>query len=253
MAQVNCSLFITATDTNVGKTVIASALALGLKERGIACGVMKPVQCGGNDAAVLRATSQVGDPLEIINPYFFKNPLSPHLASRLERRRLSIRKILRCYELLRKRYEFLIVEGAGGILVPLNTKFFVADMIREMGIATVIVARAGLGTINHTLLTIEAAKRRNITVAGVIFNQSERGPLTICEKDNPLIIHELSKVKILGFVAYADMRRQSVREQALRQIASKIDIDAILESLNRNEKSAREELKAPYRENRVAH
>lgn len=222
------AIFVTATDTDIGKTVIASAIALGVRERGIDCGVMKPVQCAGTDAAVLKKISRTEDSLKVINPYFFRRPLSPHLAARLEGRRVSVRKIIRCYEILLERHGFLVVEGAGGLLVPINEKFLVADMIKELCLGIVVVARAGLGTINHTLLTIEAAKRRGIEVAGIIFNQSNKGSVTVCEKDNPLIIHKLSKVRNLGFVPFLELKEKNASLKELRHIAQKIDIDSII-------------------------
>jgi len=227
---VRRAIFVTATDTDIGKTVIASDIALGITARGINCGVMKPVQCAGNDASVLKTISQAEDPLEIINPYFFKRPLSPHLAARLEGRRVSIRKIIRSYKLLLERHEFLVVEGAGGLLVPVSENFLIADMIKGLNLEIVIVARAGLGTINHTLLIIEAAKRRGISVVGVIFNQNSKGFTTVCEKNNPLIIHKLSKAKNPGFVPFVQLRQKNTCLKELNHIAQKIDIDSIIKA-----------------------
>lgn len=226
--QMRRAIFVTATDTNIGKTVMASAIALGLKERGIDCGVMKPVQCAGNDAAFLKKISRTRESLDVINPFYFKRPLSPHLASRLEKRRVSIKKIIRCYELLRKRHEFLIVEGAGGLLVPVTEKFLIADLIKKMNLEIVIVARAGLGTINHTLLTIEAAKSRGIGIVGVIFNQNSKGKITICEKDNPLIIYKRSRVRNLGFIPFLQMQQSYTSIKALSKITQLLDIESIL-------------------------
>lgn len=227
------AIFVTATDTDIGKTVIASAIALGIMGRGINCGVMKPVQCAGNDASVLKTISQAEDSLEVINPFFFRRPLSPHLAAGLEGQRISIRKIMRCYQMLIERHEFLVVEGAGGLLVPVSEKFLIADMIKELNLEIVIVAKAGLGTINHTLLTIEAAERRGIGVIGVIFNQNSKGPITVCEKDNPLIIHKVSKIRNLGFVPFLQLRTKKTYLKELRHIAKKIDINSILNAESR--------------------
>jgi len=223
-------VFVTATDTNIGKTVIASSIVLGVMARSIDCGVMKPVQCAGNDAFVLKTVSRAGDPLDVINPFFFKRPLSPHLAAMLEGRRVAVKKILRCYELLLERHEFLVVEGAGGLLVPISEKYLIADLIRDLNLEIVIVARAGLGTINHTMLTIEAARRRGIGIIGVVFNQSVRGPVTACERNNPVIIQKLGKARNLGFVSFLNFRQGNAGTKELRQIARKIDIDSILNS-----------------------
>ncbi len=228
MKHMRRAIFVTATDTNIGKTVIASSIVHAVKSRGIGCGVMKPVQCAGNDAFVLKTVSQTGYPLEVINPFYFNRPLSPHLAAMLEGRRVSVRKIVQCFELLLQGHEFLVVEGAGGLLVPISEKYLIADLIRELKLEIVIVARAGLGTINHTLLTVEAARNRGIGIIGVVFNQACKSAVTICEKNNPVIIHKLCGARNLGFVPFRHFRQENADMKELRQIAGEIDIDSIL-------------------------
>lgn len=225
------SVFITGTDTEIGKTVIASAIVLGIRERGIDCGVMKPVQCAGDDTLVLKKISQTKDSLALVNPYYFKRPLSPNLVAKLEGRVVSIKKIQRSYQALSARHQFLVVEGAGGLLVPLKNNFLIADLIRELNIPAIIVARLGLGTINHSLLTIEAARKRGIEVIGIIFNQNKKGPLAICEKTNPWIISKLSQTKVLGVVPYiAALNKKNDDLKGLKEIVKRIDIASILKN-----------------------
>ena len=226
---MNKAVFITGTDTQIGKTVIASAIVLGIRMKGIDCGAMKPVQCAGDDADVLKKVSQTEDPFSLINPYYFKRPLSPHLAAKLEGRRISIEKIAQSYKSLSRKHQFLVVEGAGGLLVPFKNNFLIADLVRELNIPVIVVARLRLGTINHSLLTIEMARKRGIKVMGIIFSQSKKGPLTICEKTNSQIVSKLSRTRVLGVVPYiAALNKKNDDLRRLKQIAKRIDITSIL-------------------------
>lgn len=175
------SYFITATDTGAGKTFVASALAKALKNRGIDAGVMKPVESGcapvegklvPEDAEALKKASGSTDPLGMICPYMFKEPLSPHLAARLSGTEVDLDEIKRVYIELSKRHEVMIVEGAGGILAPLTDAKTVADLALLLALPVIIVAPSRLGVINHTLLTIEAARSRGLDVRAVVLNNT---------------------------------------------------------------------------------
>lgn len=198
-------LFVTGTDTGVGKTAVAGALASLLRRRGVNVGVMKPVACGGwEDSAFLKRSAGVDDPLDEITPVYFKAPLAPWPASRLERRNFDWKKLDAAYRRLRRKYDFLIVEGVGGLLVPLTRTQSVPHLIRRLKLPVVIVARLGLGTLNHTLLTLAEARRQRLNVRGVILN--ETAPMRggrLAEKTNPPLIRRLGKVPILGIVRYA--------------------------------------------------
>lgn len=196
------SVFITGTDTGVGKTITTLVLATLLKDKGINVGVMKPVQCGGDDAQFLKHQLNLKDTLREINPCFAPEPLSPHLAFHRQRKTIDIRKILKAYETLRKRYDVLLVEGAGGLMVPLREDYFVADLIRDIDSEVIIVARLGLGTINHTLLTVEQAKAKGLKVKGIIFCQNKNGKTGIPEKTNPEVIEKLTHTPVLGIIPY---------------------------------------------------
>ncbi|MEK6589104.1 MAG: dethiobiotin synthase, partial [Nitrospinota bacterium] len=196
-------IFITGTDTGVGKTVVSAGLALSLKHKGLDVGVMKPIQSGGReDMEFLIKASGVKDEIELINPCYFKKPLAPLTASEIEGIRIDITTIKNAFEELCKRHEIVIIEGIGGILVPLNEDYFVSDLILELNIPAIIVSSPGLGTINHTILTIRHAKEIGIEIAGIIFNKSKRVVRqvhhSLAEKTNPSIIERLSGIPILG-------------------------------------------------------
>lgn len=204
-------IFITGTDTGVGKTVVASALAMGLKKTGFSVGVMKPVETGckkvgkrlvPSDAIFLKEATGVQDNLDIINPYRFEKPLAPAVASELEGIRIDITQILKTYNILRKRYDIIIVEGAGGILVPVYKDYLFLDLIRDLRLPVLIVARPWLGTINHTLLTIRCAQEYGIPVIGFILNYTKDLKQDPSEKTNPLVIKRLSNVPLIGIFPF---------------------------------------------------
>jgi len=203
---MKAGIFITGTDTDVGKTIIAAGLALVLRDRGLKVGVMKPVAtgCYGSeqrlvslDASFLMEAAENEFP-PLTSPQRFRNPLSPNVAAMLEKKEVDIPGILKSYRQLQEKYDFLIVEGIGGLMVPLKKDYYVANLIRDMGLPMIIVAYSGLGAINHTLLTIDAAIIRNMEVRGIIFNRASVTNYSLAELTNPKVIHDLSGIPILG-------------------------------------------------------
>ena len=134
-------IFVAGTDTGVGKTVVAGALAAALRLRGFKVGVMKPVACGSlEDSRSLKACSGSWDPLSLITPIYLKQPLSPNVAARMEGKTIRIERIRKAFlELSGKGHDFLVVEGCGGLLVPINNDHFVVDLIRLMRAKTILV------------------------------------------------------------------------------------------------------------------
>lgn len=195
-------IFITGTDTDVGKTISTLALGLVLQKRGINVGVMKPVQCGGHDAQFLKEKLKLKDDLRDINPYFAKEPLSPHIALRRQGTKISISQIKKCFNRLKACHDVVLVEGAGGLFVPIQGDYLMADLARDLGLDVVIVSRLSLGTINHTLLTIAQARSSGLKVRGVIFNQGNKKGAGIPEKTNPKAIETLGHVQVLGSIPY---------------------------------------------------
>ena len=157
-------IFITATDTAVGKTVTAFVAGVLLKARGLDVGVMKPVQCAGDDAQFLKKALDVQDQLKEINPFYAPEPLSPHLAFRRSKIKFDKRRVQEGLKKLRSRHDIVLVEGAGGLMAPLTKGYYNADLIADLKAQVIIVARLGLGTINHTLLTVREAQRRGLTI-----------------------------------------------------------------------------------------
>ncbi len=222
----NKVIFITGTDTGVGKTVVVLALGVLLKDRKIDVGVFKPVQCAGDDAEFLRKHLNIIDELDEINPCFASQPLSPHLAFARDKTKINRRKIFDAFETLKSRHDVLLIEGAGGLMVPLTKDYLIADLIRDLDAELVIVSRLGLGTINHTLLTIERAKSRGIPVKGIIFSDTGKAK-GIAEKTNPVEISKLTDVPVLGTIPYLKRFNASY---VLAQVKKRVNINPLLTS-----------------------
>lgn len=191
--------FITGTDTGVGKTYVTLWLAQLLKKEGLEVGVMKPISCGPqreNDALYLKRKLKIKDPLRLINPIHLPLPLAPYTATRQLKMNIIINKIFAAFRKLAQLHDCLLVEGIGGVLVPIKHDYLVVDMIKDLALPAIVVARAGLGTINHTLLTVEALRKRKIRIAGIILNGFKRKELS--EKTNAEIIEELTGIPIMA-------------------------------------------------------
>lgn len=210
-------IFVTGTDTGVGKTIVTGLLARHLAESGYNVITQKWVQTGCLDfistdvglhlKIMGRGTEAIKNYLDYALPYMFRTSSSPHLASSIENRRIDPDKIIRSYRILSRKFDFVIVEGTGGVLVPLNKKNLLIDIVKKLDLSVVIVAQNKLGAINHTLLTIEALRRRRIKILGIVFNNSDKENKIVL-KDNPLIVRALSKEKIFGVLA----RRNKFKE-----------------------------------------
>jgi dethiobiotin synthetase len=171
-------LFVTGTDTEVGKTVVASAIAATLAARGERVAVFKPVVTGLDEATgappdhgLLRASAHSSQRLDEVSPYRFGPPLSPHLAAELAGTSIEPDRLLAGAARAGAGADALIVEGVGGLLVPLAPNYLVRDFARALELPLVIVSRPGLGTINHTLLTLEAARAAGLEVVAVVFTE----------------------------------------------------------------------------------
>lgn len=206
-------IFVTGTDTGVGKTVITGLLARYLSGKGYNVITQKWIEtgCSGtlSDDIKLHLKIMGRDKNDFngyagfLSPYAFKMPSSPHLASRIENRRINAGKIIKTFKFLSGRFDFIIVEGIGGALVPFNKKRLVIDIVRGLKLPVLVVAQNKLGTINHTLLTIEALKGRKIAVKGVIFNNIKNENRRII-MDNPNIIKALANQKAFGILPWIE-------------------------------------------------
>lgn len=186
-------IFVTGTDTNVGKTVVSAALMRVLRGQENVC-YWKPVQTGIETDDDTRTVQKLADCAEeeIFDRGFrLEKPLSPHLSARLANVKITVEKTLAFLPAEERREKFWIVEGAGGALVPLNENDMVVDLIKALDLATVVVARSGLGTINHTLLTVEALRSRGVKIPGVIMNGDQND-------ENRKAIEHFGRVKVLA-------------------------------------------------------
>jgi dethiobiotin synthetase len=200
-------VFITGTDTNVGKTWVAAGLTAALRQRGVEAVYFKPIQSGcpeeegrliPTDARLARTLAGLVEPLEVLTPICLRLPLAPGVAAAQAGVEVDPGRIAAGLKALAVRYEFLVVEGAGGLYVPLmDTHFLVLDLIRWLNLPLGVVAKSGLGTINHTVLTVKAAQAAGIQVAGVILNRYPEKP-GLAAETNPRVIAALTGVPILG-------------------------------------------------------
>lgn len=202
-------IFVTATDTEVGKTYVSCRILEALKSLGVKCGCFKPVSTGDrNDAKALIKASGVEESAEVVTPEFFKNPMSPYSASLLEYKKFNLKKIEKTFDYFLNKYNFTVVEGVGGITVPLKKNFFVSDLIKVFNLPIIVIARHNLGTINHTLLTIEKLKSTNQKVLGIILN-GNKNKNDISVKSNAKLIKQLTKLPVLelGYNEKIDLRK----------------------------------------------
>lgn len=199
-------IFITGTDTEVGKTLIAAGLVVALQDQGIDVGVMKPLESGApsfestpipRDAFYLKEITGVQDDLDLINPYRFQAPLAPGVAAEKEGVEIDLQRITEAYKELKGRHQFMVVEGAGGLLVPIAKGILLPELVKLLGLPLLVVARASLGTINHTLLTFSYCQREGLAVKGLIINKStpDADP---SEDNNPQVITRASEVPFFG-------------------------------------------------------
>ena len=242
------ALFITGTDTGVGKTIVAGGLAAALSVRGIDVGVMKPVESGcprvdGSlhpaDGLFLRRMAGSGQRLKTVVPCTLEHPLAPAVAARLEGRSIDPDQLVSACRRIRARHDLVIVEGAGGLLVPIAPGWLMADLAAAMALPLLVVARLELGTINHALLTVEAARARGIRVTGVVLNQT-RPEIDLAARTNPEELRSLLDAPILGVMPYLPemacedwlgTKPNRAREVLAHTIEAAVDIDRLLERI----------------------
>lgn len=208
-------LFITGTDTDVGKTIVTAGLLRQLRNADINAASMKPVQTGAEpdasgelfapDLAVHHAAAgfaPADDERALMAPYLYEPACSPHLAGRMAGRYPEIPHIVECARTLQERYEVLLVEGAGGVYAPLTESDTMLDLMWGLGFPVLLVAHRGLGTINHTLLSLQALRARRLTVLGVVFNETQDVESDFIKRDNPDAVAAFGDVPVLGNIDY---------------------------------------------------
>ncbi len=227
-------IFITGTGTGVGKTAVAAGLAWALRRRKINVGVMKPFATANrvfskkyksHDTAILAKAAGVDDPDNELNPFFYSVAASPLLAWQLKREpSASIEQALQVLQNLAKKHDFMIVEGIGGIMVPLTENESVADFARRAGLPSVIVTTPVIGTLNHTLLTVMACKEFGVNIRGIIVNKMPKKP-NVAEQKAPEMIERLTGIRILGILSFS----RGANHAAIGKILEKtVDLDSLL-------------------------
>lgn len=247
MKHLPKAIFITGTDTGVGKTVVTAALAALLSEKGVAAGVMKPFQTGTDleglsDAEFVYAFLGRDCALSEVSPCRLRVPLSPYRAAAIEGTDIPLEKIMEHTQDYISRNDITLVEGAGGLCVPVTGSYMMADLAVDLDAPIVIVARPGLGTLNHTGLSLEYARQRGARVLGVVINGFPE-PADVASATNPAVLRDVFSVDILGVLPhFPGLDVEGGSFSGLRSVGDgcfsplfggKFSADAFLEELSR--------------------
>ena len=204
------SLFITGTDTDVGKTYVAAGIVVTLRKMGIDVGVMKPFAAGiaqktgfkSEDVEILANAAQVNDPEILLNPQFFPITASPYTALKNLNIKPNIKLILNRFKKLSKLHSMMIVEGMGGIMTPIIQNYFVTNLIKDMKLQTIIVTRTKVGTINHTIMTCKICEKYKIPVKGIVISNFDTNGYPVKELKRDL--ENLTNMPVLGLIPFID-------------------------------------------------
>ncbi len=231
-------LFVTGTDTGVGKTLVSAALARRLTQMGHRVGVMKPVETGveaglsdHSDAARLMAAAGVNDSLDLVSPYRFSAPVAPYAAAAAQGRVIELSEIVRQYDELAARYSCVVVEGAGGLLVPTGHDWDMGDLISRLDLPVLLVGRVGLGGINHALLTLESLERRQLRVLALLLNETVPSPTAVEQEQRAstvALLKERVSVPLLGPLPY-EARLGDAWHHIVEQLAGSRPISELAE------------------------
>jgi dethiobiotin synthetase len=232
-------VFITGTDTGVGKTFFACKLAALLHESGYRIGVMKPAESGcaeqkgklyPQDAILLKEASASEDPLHKICPYQLGEPLAPSVAAQRQGITLEIDRLMDVYDEISSGHDITLVEGAGGLMVPLLPSYTYADLARVLKLPVIVIAANRLGMINHLLLTLEHARCKGLSVLGYVLNRLERGT-SLAAETNREALSTLTAVRCAGELPYKAVS-EDVYNSAAESFALQFDL-RIMESVLR--------------------
>ncbi len=199
--------FVTGTDTGVGKTYVLSLILKFFIANGYYPSVMKPIETGCStykgelipeDGLQLSDIVKMSNQLDKVVPYRFETPVAPYVASLLENKEIDLNNIKQLSDNLK---EPLFVEGAGGLMVPIKRNFFMIDLVNYLNLEVIFISPLRLGTINQTLLNIEAMERRNLKIKGIILNDTD-GIVTPATRTNPEVLKELQPYPVIAVVPY---------------------------------------------------
>ena len=197
------NLFITGTDTGVGKTFVTSLLIRASRKSGLNCVGMKPICCGERaDAEELHAASDAAIPLNDVNPVWLRTPAAPYTAAMIENRAIDLALIRDTFVRLRAERRLLIVEGVGGWLVPIARDFFIRDLAKEFALPVAIVVANKLGALNHTLLTVDSVRASGCKCAGIILNHATSVEADVAGITNRGMLEDILQVPILHEIAH---------------------------------------------------
>lgn len=210
MGKISKGLFVTATGTDDGKTYVTALIVKKLREMGINAGYYKAALSGADsveesDAGYVNTVANIGEPLDMLVPYIYKNALSPHLAAQIEGDPVEMSVVKKGFERVKGAYDYVTMEGSGGIMCPIRyddkEKIFLEDIIKEFKLPTIIVTEPKLGSINTTVLTVEYLKNRDIPISGIVLNNWTGG---VMQEDNAKMMQELTSVPVCAYVKIGD-------------------------------------------------
>ncbi len=232
MVNLSDGIFITGTDTGIGKTLITASLAWKFSKSIRKICVMKPFATGvsihskhynSEDLAILAKAIKLEEKQENLNPYFYPLPCSPFMASSLlNLDPPALGFAIEKFKFLRKKYDYLIVEGIGGVMVPLDNKNTLLDFIKLTKLGVIIVATPKLGTFNHILLSVKICQSNDIPIKGIVINKMPNHPSQI-EEEVPRFIQEFTELPVLGIIP--TIRNLKFNESMFSEIAKLIDIN----------------------------
>ncbi len=204
------SFFVSGTDTDVGKTWITAGLARAIRNMGIDIGVMKPFAAGtakesgykSDDVQILAEAAKVNDPEELVNPQFFPIPAAPYTAMKMSDilEKVNIDLVLQNFKKLSELHECILVEGMGGIMTPILKNYFITNLINDLNLETVLVTRNRIGTLNHTIMTCQMAKKYGIRIKGIIINEIDLDGYAVDVLTDDL--EDITGVSVLGSVPF---------------------------------------------------
>ncbi|AKL94812.1 dethiobiotin synthetase BioD [Clostridium aceticum] len=229
-------LFIVGTDTDIGKTFVTAGMTHLLRKNSFKAISFKPVQSGGilkndklvaTDAAFAKEVAAIEEEDVVMNSYCLKEAVSPHIAAEQEKVKIDINKIIDDYERLKAAYDYVLVEGAGGVVVPLiRDRYYIYDMIRDFNVPVVVVARAGVGTINHTALTVDFLKKLGVEIKGFVINQYHG---SYYEKDNIEVIKKITGLNAVAIIHKIDLKEEQEAVINIRKIFEKsLTVEGVL-------------------------
>lgn len=236
-------IFITGTDTGVGKTIVTAGILHLLISKGFKASYFKAALSGTeengvsipSDTSIVCKVSELNEKFDDITPYMYKTPVSPHLASKLENRTISKEIVMEKFKQLKQKYDYIVAEGSGGIVCPLidnkNEIYLLEDLIKDLKMDVIVVARAGLGTINHTVLTVKYIKSLGIGVKGIIINGYKNN--VMCN-DNIELIKKYTRIPMLGVVDWIDdlnFKQSSGIDKVKGKIGQAINFESVLNSM----------------------